>query len=211
MLGMQEEYYLFKKYGHTYKFLQYSNAEYDCGNITVATMFTMPMPVLIDIYKQHYKVAPKSFMDCGAGFGYMVRWAKIMGLDACGIENHKYPHIDSIYKRFFNNGRIKISDLLDVEPFTQDLAYANCSLTYLAEKDIDAAISKFKNVKMLVAIHTTTEDVTAAKNLGMKLDIDFQTRLLRSNDWWLERFRKNGFDATFNEKHRCFCVVPKTR
>ena len=208
---MGQEYYLLKKYGHTYKFLDYADPEHNSGDIDVWEMFTMPMPALVDIYKQSYKVAPKTFMDCGAGFGYMVRWASLMGIDAYGIEKRKYRFAQSLYNKFFKNGRIKICNVLDVPPFTQDLAYVNTVFTYMNEEDLDCSIAKFKNVKMLVAIHITTEDVAAAKRSGMCLDLGNQSRLLRSNDWWVERFRKNGFDAVFVAKYSCFRAIPKTR
>ena len=205
------EHYLFKKYGHTYRFLDYSDMEHNSGEIIPSTMVTMPMPTLVDIYKQQYNIAPKTFLDCGAGFGYMLRWAKIMGIDAHGIDIRRYPFADYMYKKYYKNGRIKICNLLDAEPFTQDLAYANCVFSYLDKNSVDEAICKFKKVKMLVAIHHTTEDVVAAQKFGTPLKIDCQARLVQPNDWWVARFQKNGFDAVFDKKHSCFCAIPKTR
>jgi hypothetical protein len=208
---MRYEHYLFGKYGHTYKFLDYADVAHGSGDIIPWTMVTMPMPVLVDIYKEHYNVSPKTFIDCGAGFGYMVHWASLMKIDARGIDVRKYPFVESMYKRYFKNGRIKICDLLDVEPFTQDLAYANSPLTYLPEERLDAALGKFRNVKMLIAIHTTTEDIVAAQNYGTPITLDFQNHILQSNEWWLNRFKKNGFEAVFDKRYSCFCAIPKTR
>ena len=208
-MELQKEHYLQTKYGHSYKFLDYADIYHNSGDIIPWQMVTMPMPTLVDIYKQEYHVAPKSFIDCGAGFGYMLWWASIMGIDAYGVEIRKYPFVDFIYKKY--SRRIKIANLLDSEPFNQDLAYANCVFSYMQEQDIDVAMGKFQNVKMLIAIHNTTEDIAAAKRFGTPLDMDAQNRLLRPNEWWINRFRQNGFDARFIDKYSCFCAVPKTR
>lgn len=210
-MNFENEHFLQKKYGYSYRFIDYADIENSTGDIIPWLMFTVPMPHLIDMYQERYKTAPKTMIDCGAAYGYMIRWAERMGIKASGIDVRKYPFPEYEYRRYFNNGKIRICSLLDVEPFAQDLAYANGMLTYLGEKDLDAAIGKFKNVKMLVAIHNTTEDIAAAKEYGTPIDIDLQNSLIRSNNWWIDRFRKNGFDAVFNKKYSCFCVTPKTR
>lgn len=205
------EHFLQQKYGHSYSFMDYADIANNSGDIIPWRMFTVPMPYLVDMYKEHYKNAPKTMIDCGAAYGYMIRWAEKMGIKASGIDMRKYPFPTNEYRRYFNNGKIRICNLLDVEPFSQDLAYANGMFTYLAERDLNAAISKFKNVKMLIAIHNTTEDIAAAKEYGTPIDIDCQSRLIRSNNWWIDRFQENGFDAVFNKKYSCFCITPKTR
>ena len=63
---------------------------------------------------------------------------------------------------------------------------------------------------MLIAIHNTTEDIQAAKDMGDPI-VHTEPRLIRSNQWWLDTFHKNGFDADLDMKNNCFCVCPQKK
>ena len=64
---------------------------------------------------------------------------------------------------------------------------------------------------MLCAIHNTTEDVNAAKELGEKLGTCNEPRTIKPNKWWIETFNKNGFNAKYDYALRTFIAIPRQR
>lgn len=195
--------YYFKKYPFNYPFNE------DDG--TPMLMCTLPMYALREMYAQRIGRAPKSFFDCGAAIGYMVAWADKIGMHARGIDIHRYNpkhELANITEPYFARGDIKIGSILDAAPVNADLAYCNGTLTYMNEITLPLALAKFRNVGMLIAIHNTNEDIAAAAAMGAPITHS-EPRLIRPNDWWMDTFRKNGFDVDFDSKYRCFCAQPK--
>ena len=64
---------------------------------------------------------------------------------------------------------------------------------------------------MLVAIHNTTEDIEAAAAMGCTLTTCNKLRLIKSRDWWIDKFNNNGFNTEYDTKTQCFYAVSKTR
>lgn len=180
---------------------------------TQMVMCTIDVPTLVNIYEQRKGTLPRSFFDCGAAIGFLVVMADKMGLRARGIDVRRYsanhPFAD-LTEPYFANGHIKIQSILDAPVIDADLAYCNGTLTYLNEFTLPLALRKFKNVGMLIAIHNTTEDIQAAKDMGDPI-VHTEPRLIRSNQWWLDTFHKNGFDADLDMKNNCFCVCPQKK
>ena len=175
-------------------------------------MFSIPVSILADVYKSYYGKMPRSFFDCGAAIGELIRQAEKLNICAAGIDIKKYP-VEKFafmqkYVPYFTSGKIQIKSILDCDPIQADLAYCNGTLTYLTEETLPRALEKFRGVRMLTAIHNTTEDVTAARALGEKL-VRNEPRLIKPNQWWIDTFRKNGFNAVLNEKYNLFCAIPK--
>lgn len=211
-------------YNIKYPYLNYSYTDTD-GNYI---MFSVPPIMLIEEYKAHFQCEPKTFFDCGAAVGMIVRLAIDYGMDARGIDVKNYPqqqqsfsrlkHKDKLYtvpifmlQELFTNGRIEIKSILDCNTINADIAYCNGTLTYFDEKTLPDVLSKFKKVGMLCAIHNTTEDVIAAQQMGETLGTCNTTRTIKPNDWWIETFYKNGFDAKLNTQLRTFIAVPRQK
>ena len=184
--------------------------------------------MLAQEYDKIFRAKPKSFFDCGAAIGMVVRLAFDYGMDARGIDIKKYPpqhqsysrvkNQDKLYavpisllQKLFDNGRIEIKSILDCEPIKADIAYCNGTLTYFDEQTLPIVLSKFQKVGMLCAIHNTTEDINAAKQMGETLGTCNEPRTIRPNDWWIKIFNNNGFDAKLCEKLRTFIAVPRQR
>ena len=191
-------------------------------------MFSVPPIMLANEYQKIFNTKPKTFFDCGAATGAVVDLAIHYGLDAYGIDIVKYPdqHQSWFYmrerqhkwgwstaslKKLFDNGRIKIKSILDCEPITADIAYCNGTLTYFDEQTLPIVLSKFQKVGMLCAIHNTTEDINAAKQMGETLGTCNEPRTIRTNDWWIETFFKNNFDAHYNAQLRTFLAIPRQK
>lgn len=190
-----------------YPYLQYHFEDFDGGYV----MFSVPPEILVHHFILHFGKAPKTFFDCGAATGEIVWRAERLGLNATGIDVKKYPIQNPRLEKLFTNGKIQIKSIIDCKPVRADLAYCNGTLTYFTEEQIPDVLRKFISCKMLATIHNTTEDVDAAKKQGDELLTCNQLRLIKPRDWWLETFDKNGFDAEYNEKTRCFYSTPKTR
>ncbi len=173
-------------------------------------MYSVPVARLAEMYTARLGKGPRSFFDCGAATGELIRQATDMGLNAHGVDIRQYPAISHVQQQFFNRGQIKIKSILECKPIRADLAYCNGTLTYMNEQTLPLALSRFKNVRMLIAIHNTTEDVHAAAAMGDRLSYR-EPRLIRSNDWWMRKFRDSGFDVDYDEKYRCFCAIPIKR
>lgn len=174
-------------------------------------MFSIPVCNLAEIYRSYYGKNPNSFFDCGAAVGELIHQAEELGMQASGIDIKRYPTgfpTMRKYEKYFQTGQIQIKSILNSAPIQADLAYCNGTLTYMNEITLPMALSKFRNVGMLIAIHNTTEDIVAAKQMGEKLLHD-EPRLIKPNQWWINTFQQNGFDVTINQKHNTFCAVPR--
>ena len=181
-------------YDKKYPLLHYKFREMDGSSWY---MFSIPVKNLVDVYKSYYGCAPGCFFDCGAAVGELIRQAEEQGIAATGIDIKRYPtSFPSMqkYEKYFTSGQIQIKSILDCPPVHADLAYCNGTLTYMNEQTLPLALAKFKNVGMLIAIHNTTEDIAAAREMGEQL-LHSEPRLIRSNQWWLDTFKQNGFRA----------------
>lgn len=206
-------------YDIKYPHLQYSYSE--------GTMCSVPPKLLASVYKSHYGKKPKTFFDCGAACGAIVKMALDYGMDARGIDIKTYSdtyssrivHWDNGHLRvkyignnlpqLISSGRIQIKSILDCKPIKADLVYCNGILTYFDEATLPSVLAKFQNVNMVCAIHNTIEDYAAAKQMGQNLGTCQALKTIKPNDWWIETFAKNGFDAKFNHWLRCFVAVPQ--
>ncbi len=196
-------------YDKKYPYLHYPFKDIDGSSWF---MFSVPVNILAQLYQSEFGKMPKSFFDCGAAVGELIQQAESMGIKANGIDIKKYP-IDKFpsmrkYEKFFQSGQIQIKSILESEPVIADIAYCNGTLTYMNEETLPLALKKFKNVGMLIAIHNTTEDIIAAREMGEEL-LHNEPRLIRSNQWWLDTFDKNGFRTKLNTKYNTFCAIPK--
>lgn len=194
--------YYLQKYPLHYPFYENDGTPY--------LMCTIPVKALVDMYRARLGYNPKSFFDCGAAIGYMVCVADKMGMRAHGIDVRRYTYpqpMGEMFRSYFDSGQIKIQSILDAAPVTDDLAYCNGTLTYMNETTLPLALKKFQNVKLLIAIHNTNEDLVAAAAMGDPI-VHREPRLIRSNAWWMDAFRKNGFDVDFDSKYGCFCARP---
>lgn len=193
--------YYYKKY----PFLHYNYRDYD-GRWT---MFSVPPSMLAEVFKERFGYAPKTFFDCGAATGEIVYRARQLGMDARGIDIREYPSQGEHLARLFAEKKIEIKSILDVPPIKSDLAYCNGTLYYLTEQELPRALQKFRDCKMLFAIHNTTEDIEAAEKMGW--DLYKEDRLIKSINWWVNTFKENGFDVDYIRKINCFCAMPRTR
>ncbi|MBE6457614.1 MAG: hypothetical protein E7011_02295 [Alphaproteobacteria bacterium] len=89
-----------------------------------------------------------------------------------------------------------------------DIVFCNGTLTYFSEQELPNVLDKFRNSKMICAIHNTTEDVAAAAANGDILTTCNKTRLIKPQNWWMDTFTKNGFNVKYAEHIRCFCAIP---
>ena len=196
-------------YDIKYPYLNYPFADTDG---TGWLMFSVPVSILADVYKSYLGKMPRSFFDCGAAIGELIRQAEEMNIRATGIDIKRYP-VEKFafmqkYQKFFASGQIQTKSILDCDLIRADLAYCNGTLTYLTEETLPRALEKFRGVRMLTAIHNTTEDIAAARALGEDL-LHNEPRLIKPNQWWIDTFRKNGYNAVLNEKYNLFCAVPQ--
>ena len=169
----------------------------------------------------------------GAAIGVVVKLAMDAGMNARGVDVRDYFTAKSFYNPLFSgwpfwieqggtrkdvaksdllklrqDGHIQIKSILDCKPIKADLVYCNGILTYFDEATLNTVLSKFQNANMVCAIHNTIEDYAAAKQMGQELGTCQELKTVKSNDWWIDKFNQNGFDAKFNHWLRCFVVVP---
>ena len=170
------------------------------------TMFSIPPEMLAAEFVKTFGQKPKTFFDCGAATGVIVWHAQRSGMDARGIDIKRYPYQFSCYDELFRSGKIQIKSILDCEPIIADLVFCNGTLTYFTEDELAQVFDKFRQCKMLCAIHNTTEDVVAARKKGDELLTCNKPRLIRPQQWWMDTFVQNGFIPTYNATLRCFCV-----
>ncbi len=195
-------------YDKKYPLLHYKFREMDGSSWY---MFSIPVKNLVDVYRSYYGCLPGCFFDCGAAVGELLRQAEDQGIAATGIDIKRYPtNFPTMqkYEKYFASGQIQIKSILDCAPVRADLAYCNGTLTYMNEQTLPLALAKFKNVGMLIVIHNTTEDITAAREMGEQL-LHREPRLIRTRQWWIDTFLQNGFHAEINHQINAFCLVPQ--
>lgn len=191
-------------YYQKYPYLHYNYRDAD----GLWIMFSIPPEMLAAEFQNTFGHAPKSFFDCGAATGFIVRRAQRLGMDARGVDIKKYPFHFSYLEELFESGKIQIKSVLDCEPIKSDIVYCNGTLTYFTEDELPRVLNKFQPSKMLFAIHNTAEDILAARAQGYELTNYNKPRLIRTQDWWMETFIKNGFKTRYSETLGCFCAIP---
>jgi len=210
-------------YNIKYPYLQYHYEDTD----GMWTMCSVPPSMIANVYENIFNKKPKTFFDCGAAIGVIMQLAIEYGMSAHGVDIKKYPEQSSLIhvkekdkyfaidtqklKWLLESGHIEIKSILDCEPINADIAYCNGTLTYFDDKTLPNVLSKFKKVNMLCAIHNTTEDINAAAKMGQKLLTCNKPRNIKSNNWWLETFDKNGFKADLDTKLGAFIAIPHQR
>lgn len=172
-------------------------------------MYSIPAVGLVQLYRRYIGGRPDSLFDCGCATGEIIRQADELGICATGIDVKRYLIDDARCQKFFDMGRIQMRSILDYDVVNSDMAYCNGTLTYLSRDALPQALEKFKRVKLLVAIHNTTEDVRSAAEMGWGL-LHGAPRLIRSKRWWMETLRNNGFDVKYDTEYGCFCAMPRT-
>ncbi len=193
-------------YDIKYPYLSYPFREMDG---TPMLMYSIPAVCLVQLYRKYVGGRPESLFDCGCATGEIIRQAEELGIVSTGIDVKSYRIDDVRCQKFFDSGRIQMRSILDCDPVNTDIAYCNGTLTYMTRQTLPLALDKFKKVKMLVAIHNTTEDVRDAAKMGWQLLHD-EPRLIRSQRWWMQTLRQNGFDVKYDNQYRCFCAIPHT-
>ena len=191
-------------YNKKYPYLNYGYIDTD----GIYTMFSIPPEILMCEYIKTFKEKPKTFFDCGAATGFIVFLAQKLGMDAQGIDIKKYPRQSDELEELFTNGKIQIKSILDCEPIKSDIVFCNGTFTYFTEKELSQVLNKFNKSKMIFAVHNTTEDTIAALANGNKLTSCNKTRLIKSQNWWTDTFKKNGFNTKYIDYIRCFCITP---
>ena len=186
-----------------YPYLNYNYRDTDGWH----KMFSIPPEMLATEFEKTFHQPPKSFFDCGAATGVIVRRAQRLGMDAWGIDVKKYPYMDT--EELFKSGKIQIKSILDCDPIHADIVYCNGTLTYFTESELPRVLDKFKIAKSLFAIHNTTEDVVAARQNGDELTTCSKPRLIKPREWWMETFNKNGFASKYINSLQCFCAIPQ--
>lgn len=213
-------------YDKKYPYLQYSYPD--------GIMCSVPPKLLAVLYENHYGERPKTFFDCGAATGIVIKLAMEYGMDANGVDIRNY-HKDPWYAnpwfgcshdwvkqcgkdkeyarsdlaKLVSDGRIQIKSILDCKPVKADLVYCNGILTYFDQATLPSVLAKFQNAKMVCAIHNTTEDYAIAEKMGQNLGTCQTLKTVQPNDWWIKTFAENGFDAKFNHWLRCFIATPQ--
>lgn len=163
------------------------------------TYFTVPVKTLVALYHKKTGQTARSFFDCGCANGELLRQAENMGLCAKGIDIKRFPMNKS--------KNIQITSLSDYnEPIAYDIAFCNGTLTYMNEKNIDAALTKLAQARLLIAIHNTVEDDEAA---GYRLSSKTEPRLIKNRQWWVNKMTGLGFDASYDATSDCFLALSR--
>ena len=208
-------------YDFKYPYLQYYCVDYDNNHVCCS----IPPQMLADKYMQKFGTTPRTFFDCGAGAGMIIQMATKYGMDAHGIDIHKYPSQPAIIKMKLNgtmvtyptpnvnelikSGRIQIKSITVCKPTNADIVFCNGSLACLHEKEIPTTLSKFKTAKMVCMIDNTTEDIEWAKSMGDDLLADNATRTIKPNTWWIKQFENIGFITEFDNHLHSIIAVNK--
>ena len=165
-------------------------------------IYTQPIKKIIELYQEELGQKPLSFFDCGCASGKLLVQAEKMGMRVNGIDIKEYKPI---------HPNVTIGSILDYQqPINHDLVYCNEVLTCVKEEEIPAVLDKFKNSKLVVAIHLTTEDDEKAGGTEYRANT-VGPRVIKSQKWWLDCFNKNGFNAKFHEQSGLFLAKPRQR
>lgn len=195
---MEKEHYYDKKYTFTYPV-------YDWKGFW--KFYTLPVKTLVSIYEAETREKPTSFFDCGCATGELLKQAEKMGMRVQGIDIKKYPTF--LKKQHPNIEIVSITDY--IKPLNYDLIYCNGTLTYLNENNLNIVLNKFKQAKMVIAIHNTTEDDEKAGGTDYRSPSPEKPRLIKSQNWWVNKFNQAGFQAKYDPKTDCFIVQTKQR
>ena len=215
-------------YDIKYPYLQYSYPD--------GIMCSVSPKLLAVLYKKHYGKKPKTFFDCGAATGVVIKLAMEYGMDARGVDVRDYFQCGwfarhplfgwmspvwieqcgkhkgvakSDLAKLVTDGRIQIKSILDCKPVKADLVYCNGILTYFDDETLPSVLAKFQKTKMVCAIHNTIEDYKIAEQMGDCLGTCQTLKTVKSRDWWIKTFAENGLDAKFNHWLRCFVATPQ--
>lgn len=190
---MKKEHYYDKKYTYKYPLKSW-------------IFYTLTIKTLADIYENETGKKATSFFDCGCAGGELLYQAEKMNMCVQGIDVERY---DSFWKKSHPN--IEICSILNYQkPINYDIVYCNGTLTYLNEDNLHIALNKFKSAKMVIAIHNTTEDDKKAGGPDYRSPHPTKPRLIKSQKWWVNRFKQAGFSAKYDPKTDCFIATPYT-
>lgn len=191
---MKKEHYYDKKYTYKYPLKSW-------------IFYTLPIKTLADIYENETGKKATSFFDCGCAGGELLYQAEKMNMCVQGIDVERY---DSFWKKSHPN--IEICSILNYQkPINYDIVYCNGTLTYLNEDNLHIALNKFKSAKMVIAIHNTTEDDEKAGGPDYRSPHPTKPRLIKSQKWWVNRFKQAGFNAKYDPRTDCFIATPHIR
>ncbi len=198
LLKMKPKHYYDQKYSYTYPVFRWDGFWVFC---------TLPVKDLVKIYEKEIGSKPTSFFDCGCATGELLRQAESMNMRVQGIDIKKYP---SLFKPPHPN--IEIVSILNYKKsINYDIVFLNGTLTYLNEKEVDTALQKFKNAKLVIAIHNTIEDDEKAGGTEYRDPKPNKPRLIKRQNWWVQKFKENGFNARYDSKTDCFLATPKIK
>ncbi|MDR1207166.1 MAG: hypothetical protein LBK26_02015 [Rickettsiales bacterium] len=185
---MSKQHYYDIKYPYKYSVLD------DDGRLY--SFYTIDMNNIVKIYSAHMPGCgmPKTFFDCGAGPGELIRQAQALGIQAFGMDVKRYPIVKAVNydalataripPEIVHNLKLRLDRLMLIDYSAQqdkieiasiasynkivdaDLAFCNGTLTYLTEAELPPALARLSFSKMLVAIHNTSEDIAAAQKFG---------------------------------------------
>ncbi|MCL1902654.1 MAG: hypothetical protein FWG18_03455, partial [Alphaproteobacteria bacterium] len=200
--------------------------------------YTIHINDLIKLYQSYMtnSAPPTTFFDCGCGPGELIRQAEELGIQAKGIDVQRYPIVrreevinlhavlsanvpreiaDHVIRALpvdysAQQSKIEIASIANYDKaINADLAFCNGSLTYLAENELEPALARLAGSKMLIAIHNTTEDISAAKRQKNDLLDGAKRRLIKPINWWVACFAAAGFNVEFDKTFGCFCLMPQ--
>ena len=168
----------------------------------VWSVYTHPVKKIVGLYTEELGEKPLSFFDCGCSNGHLMQQAEEMGMRVNGIDVREYPQ---------THPNVVVGSILDYEtPINHDLVYCNEVLTCVKEEEIPAVLNKFKDSKMLIALHLTTEDDEKAGGTAYRRGT-VGPRVIKSQKWWLDCFNRNGFNAKYHEQTGCFIAQSRQR
>lgn len=169
---------------------------------TLWEIYSHKFKKIAHIYKQEIGEKPHTFFDCGCASGQLMVQAEKMGITAYGIDIKEYKPI---------HPNIKIGSILHLEePINCDLIYCNEVLSCLYENEIPIVLEKFKSSKLLIATHLTTEDDEKAGGTTYRSNTKGY-RLIKSQQWWHNRFHSSGYDSKIDPRTGCFIAIPRQR
>lgn len=195
---MMQKHYYHQKYSYTYPVFRWDGFWVFC---------TLPVKTLAEIYEKETGEKAKSFFDCGCATGELLKQAEKMNMKVQGIDVRSYP-------AFFSkpHPNIEITSIENYQKRIQyDLVFLNGTLTYLNEKTVDGVLQKFLPSKLVIAIHNTVEDDEKAGSPEYRDPKPGKPRLIKRQQWWVNKFIQNGFNARYDANTDCFIASPKVR